>query len=260
MQLNRLVHHQSVDDRYDTLSSVTLLCLIHLLGSEIPLHIIDVTVIEGLLDIIALGNLIEFATALDLRTYESIILPQEERLEIEIAMTRYRAFIKWFGRKFGLLIEGTWVTPSYLFKHCLVSFAAAVCVYFANEHSTTQHQSKLKGISPFLVKRHFRRQIQLCWPDLQPIFDHLLAQPSPFLYYTGPSIRIIRKTELNLLAENLTGKIPDNTYSAAPIYLPVQAPPSIRSQTPDPPAPKRPHNPTASATSPSQQKITKRRK
>jgi len=62
------------------------------------------------------------------------------------------------------------------------------------------------------------------------------------------------------LAEKLTDKIPDNDYSGARIYVPVQAPPTVRSQTPDPPAPKRPHNPTASATSPSQQKIAKRRR
>jgi hypothetical protein len=228
-------------------------------GMKKPLHVIDVTVIEGLLDIIALGNLIEFSSALDLRTYENIILDEDELLEIEIAMTRYRAFIRWFCRKFGLLIEGTWVVASYLFKHRLISFAATTCVYFANEHSTTQRESRLKGITPSLVKGYFRRHIKLCWPDLEPLFEHLLDHPSCFLYYTGPSIRVIRKTELNLLQENLTDKIEDEDYSPAPIYLPAQPAPTAGEEAPEHPAPKRAHNPSASATSPSE-KMGKRRK
>jgi hypothetical protein len=227
------------------------------LGTQPPLHVIDVTAIEGLLDIIALGNLIEFASALDLRTYENIILHEDEQLEIEIAMTRYRTFIRWYCRKFGLLIDGNWIVPSYLFKHRLISFAATTCVYFANEHATTQKESQLKGITPSLVKGHFRRHIKLCWPDLDPLFEHLLHHPSSFLYYTGPPIRVIRKTELVLLQENLTDKIEDNDYSCAPIYLPA---PTASEEAPEHSAPKRAHIPSASATSPSQKNMGKHRK
>lgn len=230
------------------------------LGMQNPVHVINVTEIEGLQDIIALGNLIEFASALDLRTYENIILDEEEQLEIEIAMTRYRTFGRWFSRNFGLLIEGTWVAASYLFKRRLISFAATTCVYFAKEHSTTQRQSELKGITPSLVKSHFRRHIRLCWPDLLPLFEHLLDNPSSFLYHTGPSIRVFRKTELNLLNENLADKTEEKDYSPAPISLPVEPAPTASQHIPEHPAPKRAHIPSALPTSPSQQKISKRRK
>jgi hypothetical protein len=225
-----------------------------------PPHVIDVTVIDGLLDIIALGNIIEFAAALDWRSYEHIILHDDEKLEIEIAITRYRTFIRWFGKKFGLLIDGNWITPSYLFKHRLISFAATVCVYFAKEAPNTQRQSELQGMSPSLVKRHFRHHIQICWPDLLAAFEHLLDVDgsSIYLYYTGPPIRLIRKTELNLLKENLVDKLELSQYSKAPIYRPVEVPPSVDEQAAQPPAEKRSYLPTGSATSPSQQKVAKR--
>jgi hypothetical protein len=71
-------------------------------GMQTPLHVIDVTTTQGLLDIIALGNVIEFTPALDLRTYEHIVLDEEEQLEIEASMARYRLFIRWYCKKFGL--------------------------------------------------------------------------------------------------------------------------------------------------------------
>jgi hypothetical protein len=164
-------------------------------GMETPLHVINVTTVDGLQDLIALSNIIEFASALDFHMYENVLLDDEQRLEIEAAMTRYRAFIQWFSKKFGLLIDGTWLNPTYLFKSRLVSFAATVCGYFAKKHATTQRQSRLVGITPFQVKKMFRRHIQICWPDLLPAFDHLLTKLSSFLYYIGPPIRIIRKTK-----------------------------------------------------------------
>jgi hypothetical protein len=55
-----------------------------------PLHVINVKDTEGLLDLIALGNIIEFAAALDHRTYENVVVHKEEREEQEVAMTDYR--------------------------------------------------------------------------------------------------------------------------------------------------------------------------
>lgn len=83
---------------------------------DAPQHVIDVETMDGLLDIIAVGNIIEFATALDHRTYENVVVDNDERLEQEAAMTRYRTFISWFSKRYGLVINGIWLNPSYLFK------------------------------------------------------------------------------------------------------------------------------------------------
>jgi hypothetical protein len=227
---------------------------------QTPLHIIDVTTTQGLLDIIALGNIIEFTPALDLRTYQHIFLDDEEQLEIEASMARYRLFIRWYCKKFGLLMDNTWICPSYLFKRRLVSFGASVCAYFIDEHSTTQRQSRLAGISPMQVTKMFRQHLQRCWPDLIPVFHQLLASPSAFLYHTGPTVRIVRRTDLHLFAANLVGKTPDVDYARAPIFLPALEP----ATTPEPPAApaahKRGHIATGSAMSPSSKHIAKRKK
>lgn len=232
-----------------------------------PVHVIDVTSTEGLLDIIALGNIIEFALALDLRSYDNTVIDPDEELEIEATMARYRSFIRWFSQTFGLLMDGHWINPTYLFKRRLVSFAASVCVYFAMEHSTTQRQSHLAGINPARVKKMFRQHLQKCWPDLIPTFNILLDSPSSFLYHTGPTVRIVRKTHLHLLAANLVGKREDIDYARAPIYPTVSAtatttqPTATTSQpTAAPGAQKRGHIPTGSATSPSSMKVSKRKK
>jgi len=227
---------------------------------QTPLHVIDVTCVEGLLDIIALGNIIEFTYVLDLRSYEDIELEEEERLEIEAAMSRYRLFVRWFSKKFGLLMDGKWVNPTYLFKRRLASFGASVCAYFTDEHPNTQRQSRLAGISPLRVKKMFRQHIQKCWTDLIPIFDHLLTEPSAFLYHTGPTIRIVRKTDLDLLAANVIGKTEDIDFACVPIFLPAPVTPTTTQITAAPAAQKRKHIPTGSPVSSSSKKVTKRKK
>jgi hypothetical protein len=227
---------------------------------QVPLHIIDVTHPEGLLDIIALGNIIEFTHALDLRSYQDIDLEEPEQLEIEATMARYRLFVRWFSKKFGLLMDSKWINPMYLFKRRLASFGASVCVYFTEQHPTTQRQSRLVGITPLRVKKMFRQHIQKCWTDLLPIFDDLLNTPSAFLYHTGPSIRIVRKTNIDLLAANVVEKPEDIDYARAPISRPpppVMSPPT---QSTPPAAQKRGHISTGSPMSPSSSKVTKRRK
>ena len=226
---------------------------------QVPLHTIDVTHAEGLLDIIALGNIIEFMHALDLQSYQDIELDEKERLEIEATMARYRLFIRWFSKTFGLLMDSKWINPTYLFKRRLASFGASVCVYFAEQHSTTQRQSRLAGISPLRVKKMFRQHIQKCWTDLLPIFDHLLNAPSAFLYHTGPRFHVVRKTNIDLLAANVVDKMEDTDYSRAPIFLsPTVLPLSTPSTVPA--AQKRGHISTGSPMSPSSSKVTKRKK
>ncbi len=170
-------------------------------------------------------------------------------------MARYRSFIAWYCKRFGLLIAGDWVTPAYLFKFRLVNFAATVCGYFTQEHPTTQRESELKRITPLLVKRMFRRHLQPCWTDLTSTFDRLLADPSPFLYHTTPLFRIIRKTNLVLLKENLADRTENREFHGAPIYSPADSPP-----LPGEAAQKRVHISTASPQSPSQQKVLKKRR
>jgi hypothetical protein len=106
----------------------------------------------------------------------------------------------------------------------------------------------------------FRRHIQTCWTDLIPAFDNLLGNPSPFLYHTTPLFRIVRKMDLVLLQEGLTGCTEDRDFHGAPILSLADSPPLTDEATAEIAAQKRVHIPTASPQSPSQQKVVKRRK
>jgi hypothetical protein len=227
---------------------------------QTPLHVIDVTTPDGLLDIIALGTIVEFTLALDWRTYQHAVIEAEELEEIEASTARYHYFIRWYSRKFGLLMDNKWISPSYLFKRRLVSYAASVCAYFTDEHANTQHQSRLHGITPLLVKKTFRHHLQKSWPDLIPIFDDLLISPSAFLYHTGPTIRIVRKTDLHLFAANLLHRPEDKDYARAPIFPKATEPPTMTEPPVAPAAQKRGHVVTGSATSPSSKHVGKRQK
>lgn len=222
----------------------------------------DVSKVNGLLDIIAIGNIIEFAVALDYRTYQGPQPQDTEYLERDAAMTRYRTFITWFSDRYGLIIDGSWVNPSYLFKRRLICFAATLLDYFTREHLTVQQYDKLKGINPDAVKRVVRHHIQTSWADLLPAFDKLVHEPSSFLYHNGPPIRIIRKTPFRLAEENLMDRTEALDFDSTPLYNTAQ-----EDLLPEYPAEKRSHFVTSDTrtvvsppSSPSQQKVVKRRK
>ena len=98
-------------------------------GRARPAHIIDVSTKDGLLDMIALGNVIELSRALDQRHYTGYDIDDHEQDEIDAVMTRYRLFIRWYTQNFALLIQKDWISPSYLFKKRLVDFASTVLLY-----------------------------------------------------------------------------------------------------------------------------------
>ena len=221
-----------------------------------PVHVIDVTTVRGLHNIIALGNIIEFTVALDFRTYDGTVLEDEEYLERETAMTLYRRFISWFSDTYSLRFGDTWVNPSYLFKHRLISFAASVDGYFSRQHENVQQQDKLKGITPAAVRKVLRHHLDMAWTDLVPGFERLLQDPPLFLYWRGPDFRIIRKTPFRLLAEGLLDTIEVIELDSNPIY--IEAPQLV----PDRPAQKRTNTDRMASppSSPSERKVVKRRK
>jgi hypothetical protein len=231
-----------------------------------PAHVIDITQVEGLFDMIALGNIIEFGTALDHRTYEQEAdVSDNVYLEREGAITHYRTLIHWFADRYGLLMNETWLDATYIFKHRLIDFAATLCDYFTKQHPTIQRESRLDGITPVKVRRTIFNHLQVSWPDLLPAFHRLTKLPSPFLYYTGPAFRIIRKTPFRLESENLSNRMQELDYEPFPIYVASETPQEeLQANIP---AEKRTHFATASTrsavsppSSPSQKRDVKRRK
>lgn len=226
-------------------------------GLEMPDHVINIMKVEGLFDMIALGNIIEFGTVLDHRTYDQqAIVSDDVYLEREAAMSHYRTLIHWFADRYGVLMNNTWLDASYIFKHCLINFAATLCDYFTKQHPTIQRESRLDGITPAKVRRTVCNHLQVSWPDLVPAFYNLSKSPSPFLYYTGPAFRIIRKTPFRLEQENLLHRMQELDYEASPIYVALETSQDLQVEHP---AEKRTHA-VSPPLSPSDRRVMKRRK
>jgi hypothetical protein len=84
---------------------------------------------EGLLDVIMVGNTLEFAFALN-RHYTAKQTPPDVAEEQHVAMYRYRLFQSWYNRNYILNVEGQYLSPSYVFNRSLITFGAALCSYF----------------------------------------------------------------------------------------------------------------------------------
>jgi len=123
---------------------------------------------EGLLDMIAFGNMVEFATALDQSTYNDDNISPEEYEEQETTTARYRMFIRWFGQRFVLMIGLQWVNPSYLFQKSLVDFATTVYGYVIQEEPNLDHTTHL---TPLALKKRLLLHISMHWQELTPYFE-----------------------------------------------------------------------------------------
>jgi hypothetical protein len=100
----------------------------------------DISTVDGLLDLIAVRCLVELSRALDERTYIKQPLLQDEQDEIDAATARYRIFITWFSERYFVVINGEWLNASYLFNRRLVNFAATTVCY-VKEQMEDSHRS-----------------------------------------------------------------------------------------------------------------------
>ena len=210
------------------------------------MHMVDISNRQGLLDLIAVGNIIEFTAALDHRTYENIVISDEERLEQETAMTRYRLFMQWYSSNFGLLIGDRLVNPIYMFKKRLVSFGATVVEYLTREHSTVQRLDPISGLTPAALKRKIRKHLESCWPELVPAFNSELSCSSPFLYYAGPRFEVVHRARANV-----SNRLEHIDYQGQPLYMSIEECRNAHRPSSSHVAPKRNHamiSPTASTS------------
>jgi hypothetical protein len=213
-----------------------------MLGLQRPAHIIDVTSIQGLLDMISLGNIIEFANALDHRTYEGPELTPDEDQERLTAISRYHTFIVWYSNNFGLLIQDQWVNPGYLFKKRLVDFAVTVFEYFRRQQPLLNINHRTSGLTDTSLWKCLRHHIAENWLSLVPYLDATVEQPSLFLYYTGPDVVVMAKTAEHVMALTSLGLAEVLEYDDAPITFSTE----LASQKRPRPIPESPPSPSSS--------------
>lgn len=154
--------------------------------------------VDGLLDIIAVGCVLEFGHALSRARYARTYDPSsddacEEFAQDIQARTFFRVIMKVFATKFGLLIDNKIVHPSYLWQRILVGFAAAVVTHMVAKGDVAP---MAPGMTPTTVQEALRLHLQVDHPHLVAPFNAALEEdPSrKSLTWDGPDIIILPKT------------------------------------------------------------------
>ena len=172
--------------------------IIVLAFGEALAHIPDVTTRHGLLDIIMVGNMLEFATALGLKSHGR--KPPPEVLEEQnVAMWRYRIFQSWFIDRYILEIGGQGVNPSYLFYKLLIQFGTALCSYMKRWEKKAPLTITAQQVIAAVLD-HLRKD----WQDLLDAFQKLLHDdPSAghWFSWNGPDFHVFCRDNTQVWTE-----------------------------------------------------------
>lgn len=153
---------------------------------------------DGLLDVIALGCVLEFATALRSDRYGADYDPSSASVAADLqqenlARTWFRVIMKTFASKFFTVIEGTIVHASYIWESVMVGFAAAVITHMRAKHDDVE---QVPGRGPEEVAMALYSHVAFDHPHLlEPLHRASAETPArTSLTWNGPAIQIKRKT------------------------------------------------------------------
>jgi hypothetical protein len=186
-------------------------------GEQRPAHVVDVTVLDGVLDIMALGNVIELARALDQLQYSGMETTDEELDEMDAATTRYRLFVRWYSRRFAFIINDEWVSPSYIFRKGLIDYAATVLHYVREQEEDALTIDDEHVLSAAVMKKHLLKHISTHWRRLVGYWNIAEQSPSIFLSPDIPDIKIVTITDERIAQFKALGVVERAQYSGAPI-------------------------------------------
>lgn len=154
---------------------------------------------DGFLDVIALGCVLEFTTALTRIRYHPRYNPDTAEAEANYAeesqaRTWFRVIMKIFATKYGTLVAGNIVHPSYILHRSLVGFAAAVVTHMKAQDGMLE---PFEGGSASTVASKLRLHLKVDHPHLVAPFNAALKVQPPItsLSWDGGRIQIMPKTD-----------------------------------------------------------------
>jgi hypothetical protein len=155
------------------------------------LHVPDIASFAGLMDLIALGNLVELNPVLDRRAYTRHAMGWSESHEMAVARLKYRQLQVYCMKSFIMRVGGKRISLISIFRRSFVEFAAAVLVYKQNRALTGI--PKVPGCSPQVFHDRLYSLFDSNYPELVPVLTQLVAKRVTCLYWTGPNIEITAK-------------------------------------------------------------------
>lgn len=129
--------------------------------------------IDGLLDVIAVGCVLEFTTALSRSRYEAQYdsgtdAARALRVQENQAREWFRVVMKVFGSQHLILSRGAIVDVSTIWQSVLVRFAIAVIHHMKQKHKDIPRSP---GVTPPAVEKAFRLHLRIDHPYLIPAFE-----------------------------------------------------------------------------------------
>jgi hypothetical protein len=185
-------------------------------------HVPDVMKQAELLDLIAIGNIIELSTIIDRRCYKSHGIHHLELAEMGASRLTYRRLRSLIAQKFVLTIAGKPVHPLLLFQRLLVEFAAAIVVYKETAESSVP---PVPGCTAEKVKEKTITFFELNYPHLLPRLHSLIYSRYSKLCWDGPKIAITPRTEAHCFfgrkrnTPAMAKNEPRQDFSDQPIFI-----------------------------------------
>lgn len=158
----------------------------------------DILTQDGLLDVIAVGCILEFASALNRELYAGKYDEDSDEaismnVEAAHARSRFRVIMKTFATRYVTLINKQMVHPSYIWNRILVQFGAAMVTYLKRKWAVLV---KFPGVTPQSVAAAVKTHLQRDHPHLVVPFEReLKLKPKPTaLTWTGSAIEIVPRS------------------------------------------------------------------
>lgn len=177
---------------------------------------------DGLLDVLAVGCILEFTTALDRARYDTSYdrsSPEVYAAEAKENQARawFRLLMKVYGTKYVLMIGREIVHPSYLWHSVMVSFAAALVGYVAAKANEVEFHP---GVSPATVKAAVHDHLKQDHPHLLGPFENELVKKgrATALTWDGPAFQVICKTKTFSPLIRALGVTENRELASRPLY------------------------------------------
>jgi hypothetical protein len=159
-------------------------------------HLPDLSTLNGLMDFISIGNILECTVVLEPRSYLRRDISPLEREEMASARRWYRTIQMNFAAKYVISVDGKSILPFMVFQRSLVEFAAAIQVYKEDRENDPKFATvkSFEGCTAASVGTKLVMMFQTNYPELLPRFQQLVRERFSFLYWTGPSLTIRPRT------------------------------------------------------------------
>jgi hypothetical protein len=159
-------------------------------------HVPDLSTLNGLMDFISVGNILELSIVLDPRFYLCRDPSPLEREEMASARQWYRTIQMDFATKHVISVDGKSISPFMIFQRSLVEFTAAIQVYKEDRENDPKFakQRTFEGCTAASVGTKMYQFFKSNYPELVPRLQQLIQARFPFLYWTGPSLTIRPRT------------------------------------------------------------------